>query len=144
MWLTLGVSVAALQRNTVVLSMVLTTVSGKPALQKHASTSEFSPHQCDLGKSFCRCYHREIILDDTGVSNSRRDQCFYNEMSLGSEENAIEDRGRDCHDVATDEGIQKLPGAIRNLQWFCSRQNPPKDWSQDCGILGSRTKEITL
>lgn len=56
-------------------------------------------------------------------------------MSLILEENVVEDRARDGNSVTTGEGIQKPPEAIRNLQWFLSRLDSPRDLSQVSSLL---------
>lgn len=56
-------------------------------------------------------------------------------MSFVSGENMTEDRGRDCSDVATGEGIQSPPEAIKSLQEYLSRLDPLRGWSQQISSL---------
>lgn len=134
MCLTSGVSVAALQRDAIMFSMVLITMTGK------ADPKNMSPHVNSAliivtwGKGFHRYYHKEIILgnitrEETSVPTISL------QMSLVLEENAVESKARDGNSVATGEGIQKPLEAIRNLQWFLSRLDPLRDLSQVSSLL---------
>lgn len=103
----------------------------KDRFPKHMNSALIS---VTWGKGFHRCYHKEIFLRSTTREETSVPTISL-QMSLVLEENAVEDRARDGNSVTMGEGIQKPPEAIRNLQWFLSRLDSPRDLSQVSSLL---------
>ena len=118
-------------------SMVLITTTGKTDPQNISPHANSGLISVTWGKGFHRCYHKELYWG-TQMCSTREETSVPTvslQMSLVLEENAVEDSARDGNGVATGEGIQKPAEAIRNLQWFLSRLDTPRDWSQVTSLL---------